>query len=159
MKNNFLKKFIDFILQKLFKINDSPRKIACGIAVGVFSGIFPGTGPAAALFLALIFKANRAAALFAGVLTNTWFSVVAFILAIKIGSLMLKVDWIQVKHDAENVIRGFHWLGLFKISFLKVIFPIFLGYLVIGIVVGVLSYFLTLLLIKIHLNRHKEIVN
>ena len=43
---------IHFIFDKLFKINDSAKKVALGVALGVFTGFFPGTGPAAALFLA-----------------------------------------------------------------------------------------------------------
>jgi uncharacterized protein (DUF2062 family) len=154
-KQNFIKKAYNFLLDKFFKINGSPRKIAAGIGLGVFSGILPGTGPAAALFLAFIFRANRAAALFAGILTNTWLSFLTFILAIKVGSAILKIDWMQVKRDAESVISGFHWVGLFKISFLKVVFPLFIGYLAIGITAGFLSYLATLFIIRRHLNGHK----
>ncbi len=154
-KDNLLKKILGFFLEKLFKINDSPQKIAAGVALGVFSGILPGTGPAAALFLAFIFKANRAAALFAAILTNTWLSLLTFILAIKVGSAILKINWMQVKRDAEGAISGFHWIGLFKVSFLKVIFPLFIGYLAIGIAAGLLSYLVTLFIIRRHLDGHK----
>ena len=74
-----LKKIPGFIFDKLFKINDSAEKIALGVGLEVFSGLMPGTGPTAALFLAFIFRANRAAALLGSMLTNTWLSVVTFI--------------------------------------------------------------------------------
>ncbi|MCG2713658.1 MAG: DUF2062 domain-containing protein [Candidatus Omnitrophica bacterium] len=70
------KKIINFIFAKLFKINDSAGKIALGVGLGVFAGLLPGTGPAAALLLALVFRANRAAALLGSLITNTWLSVV-----------------------------------------------------------------------------------
>lgn len=155
IKNRLLKRIFGFFLNKLFKINGTPEKIAAGIGLGVFSGILPGTGPAAALFLALIFRANRAAALFTGILTNTWLSFLTFILAIKVGSAILKIDWMQVKRDAESVIIGFHWAGLFKISFLKVVFPLFIGYLAIGVTAGFLSYLAALFIIRRHLDGHK----
>ncbi|MDD5109551.1 MAG: DUF2062 domain-containing protein, partial [Candidatus Omnitrophica bacterium] len=56
-------KILNFLFSKLFKINDTAGKIALGVGLGVFSGLMPATGPLAALFLAFIFKANRAAAL------------------------------------------------------------------------------------------------
>jgi len=155
IKNKLFKNIFCFFRDKLFKINGSPQQIAAGIALGVFSGILPGTGPAVALFLALIFKANRAAAVFAGILTNTWLSFLTFILAIKVGSVILKTNWLQVKRDAESVISGFHWIGLFKISFLKVIFPLFIGYFVIGIAAGFLSYLVALFIIRRHLDGNK----
>ncbi|MDI6606430.1 MAG: DUF2062 domain-containing protein, partial [Candidatus Omnitrophota bacterium] len=70
---------------KVFRINDSPRKVALGMGLGVFSGILPGTGPIAAVCLAFIFRANRAAALLGSLITNTWLSFFIFLVAIKTG--------------------------------------------------------------------------
>jgi len=68
---NKFRGFFQLLYLKLIKINDTPQKIAFGFGLGVFSGIFPGTGPLAALFLALILRANRASALLGSLLTNT----------------------------------------------------------------------------------------
>ena len=141
-------KVIHFIFSKLFKINDSAQKIALGVGLGVFAGLFPGTGPAAALFLAFIFRANRASALLGGLLTNTWLSVVTFILAIKVGSVILKMDWQTVQRQAQGLLKNFGWAKFFKLSFLDVLLPVIVGYLVMGLVLGALSYFLTLLIIR-----------
>jgi uncharacterized protein len=152
-----LKKIAHFIFSKLFKINDSPERIALGVAVGVFAGLLPGTGPAAALFLALILKANRAAALFGGLLTNTWLSVVTFVLAIKVGSVILKMNWQSVQEQFQVLFKGFTWGLFFKSSFLEILLPVVLGYLVIGLVLGLFSYFLTLLIIWKVFDRNKII--
>ncbi|PIQ87921.1 MAG: hypothetical protein COV73_01565 [Candidatus Omnitrophica bacterium CG11_big_fil_rev_8_21_14_0_20_43_6] len=143
-----LAKLIHFVFSKLFKINDSPEKIALGVGLGVFAGLIPGTGPAAALFLAFIFRANRAAALFGGLITNTWLSVVTFILAIKVGSVILKMNWQAVQAQVQELLKNSGWAGLFQFSFFKVLLPVILGYLVIGLILGLLSYSLTLLIIR-----------
>lgn len=147
-KESLLAKIIQFIFSKLFKINDSPQKIALGVGLGVFAGLLPATGPVAALFLAFIFRANRAAALFGSLLTNTWLSVVTFILAIKVGSVILKMHWPTVQQQAQGLLKDFGWAKFFKLSFLEVLLPVVVGYLIIGLVLGALSYFLTLLIIR-----------
>ena len=75
---NKIREYLRLILAKLFNINDTPHKIALGLGLGVFAGILPGTGPIAAIFLALAFRANRASALLGSLLTNTWLSLVTF---------------------------------------------------------------------------------
>jgi len=151
------KKVINFIYIKLFKINDSATKIALGVGLGVFAGLIPGTGPAAAVFLALIFKANRAAALLGSLLTNTWLSVVTFVLAIKTGSVILRLNWQQVHQKTQVLISDFSWAKFFKLSFLDVLLPVVAGYMVIGFILGPASYLITLLIIKRSFHGNKEI--
>jgi uncharacterized protein (DUF2062 family) len=142
-----MRKFFISLYEKLFKINDTPQKIALGLGIGVFSGILPGTGPVAALFLALILRVNRASALIGCLLTNTWLSFVTFLLAIKTGSVILGVSWQQLRQDWNALFRQFSWHSLFKVSVLKVIFPVILGYLIIAICLGLISYLITLIII------------
>jgi len=141
-------KVFNTIYERLFKINDTPQKIALGMGLGVFSGIFPGMGPIAALFLALVLKANRASTLLGCLLTNTWLSVVTFIFAIQAGSAILGINWRNVQQDWNHVLEGFSWLNFFKFSVLKLIFPVILGYLLIGIIIGVFTYLITLIVIR-----------
>src|SRR3989338_11447506 len=98
------KRLLKFLYLKLFKINDTPQKIALGLGLGVFAGIFPGTGPAASLFLAFIFRANRASALIGSMLTNTWLSVVTLLLAIKLGALMFGIQWEEIQNNGTSLI-------------------------------------------------------
>jgi len=144
----WFKKIIDFVFAKFFRINDSAEKIALGVGLGVFSGLIPGTGPAAAIFLAFIFRANRAAALLSSILTNTWLSLVTFILAIKLGSVILRADWQEVYQNAHGLIHNFGWVKFFKLSFVKVLMPVIIGYAVIGLFLGIIGYLVTFLIIR-----------
>jgi len=143
-----IKKFFELLYIKLVKINDSPQKIALGLGLGVFSGIFPGTGPLAALFLAFFLRANRASALLGSLLTNTWLSFVTFLLAIKLGSGLFGVDWQKLYADWASFLRGFNWSVLFKLSILKIILPVMVGYLLIAFCLGLLVYLTTFLVLK-----------
>lgn len=147
-KGPLFKKFINVIVNKLFKINDSPQRIALGVGLGVFSGLIPGMGPVASLFLAFIFRANRAAALLGSLLTNTWISLVTFLLAVKAGSLVLGLHWQDVNQRMEWLLHDFSWAKFFNLSFVDVLLPIIIGYLIVGLVLAAASYLLTLAIIK-----------
>lgn len=144
MKNNkSIERFFGFfktIYVKLFKINDTPQRIAWGFSIGVFSGMIPGTGPIAALFLALVFRVNRAAALLGCLLTNTWLSVVTFLLSIKIGSMVLGLEWQQVRADYLQLLKNFHWADLVRLSMLKMLLPVFIGYCIVALFCALIVY-------------------
>jgi uncharacterized protein (DUF2062 family) len=146
MKDKFLS-YINRVFNQLFKIDDSPHKIALGFGLGVFLGIFPGTGILAALFMAFILRLNRASALLGAILSNTWTSIIAFVLAAQIGSFLTKTSWQDIYNSWQLLLSNFHWQNLFKASFLEILLPLLLGYLVIGLVAGILAYFVTLLLL------------
>ncbi len=133
---NFLKHSYD----KLAKINDTPHKIAAGFGIGVCLGILPATGPVAAVIVATIFKINKVAALAGSLLTNTWLSVVTFVLAIKIGSVILNLDWQAIHVQIQSIIKDFHWQNLFKASVFNILKPLLIGYVVVGAAAGLLSY-------------------
>ena len=153
MGNNFF----HTLYQKLIKIDDSPQKIALGLGLGVFLGILPGLGPVAALALAALFKVNRMAALTGSLLTNTWISVVTFVLAVKIGSFLTGSDWQQIYGECQVVIKNFHWKNLSDISFLKILQPILVGYVVVGIVLAFVAYLLTLGILKTRPASHPRV--
>jgi len=144
------------LIRQLFKINATPQSISLGLGLGVFLGIFPGTGPLAALFLAFILRVNRAAILLGSLLTNTWLSIVTFIFSIKIGSWLMRLDWQEVRQDWLLFLKDFHWLALFKLSILKIILPVIVGYIVVAFCLGLFVYLITLgLLTKIR-HGHKQ---
>ena len=146
--NNKFNKFFISLYEKLFKIDDTPQRIALGFGLGVFLGIFPGTGPVAAIFLAVLFRLNRAAALIGSLLMNTWSSVVVLALAFQLGSLAIGAKWKDIAGDWNSFLKTFHWLDLFKFSTLKVALPVILGYILIGLAFGLIAYLVTLILIK-----------
>jgi len=126
-------RFFKFIYLKLFRIHDTPQRIALGLGIGVLLGILPGTGPIAAIFLALVLRLNRAAALLGSLLTNTWLSIVTFSLSIKVGSSIMRVDW-QETYQTQS-------------PALKIILPVITGYLVVAFCLGALVYLATLIIV------------
>jgi len=152
---NKISGFFNSLYIKLFKINDTPQKVALGLGLGVFSGILPGTGPIAALFLAFILRANRASALLGSLLTNTWMSFVTFVLAIKVGSAIMQVEYQKAYRDSVSFIKDFNWPGLFNLSILKIFLPVAVGYLVVSFCLGLLVYLFSLIIITLVKGRYK----
>lgn len=156
-KSNKVAKIIGWLYLKIFKINDTPQRIALGLGIGVFAGIFPGTGPAAALLLAFLFKVNRASALLGSLLTNTWLSLVTFLLAVKAGSVMFGLKCQDIQNNCTSLRDNFSWMNLFKFSALEVILPVFAGYMAVAICLGVLVYLISLaLILKVRGANKKE---
>ena len=147
MSSKFANFFVS-IYEKLFKIDDTPQRIALGFGLGVFLGIFPGTGPVAAIFLAVLFRLNRAAALIGSLLMNTWSSIIVLFLAFQLGSLVMRVRWQNISGDWSSFQKAFRWMDLFKFSTLKVALPVIIGYIIIGLVFGFFAYLITLIVIK-----------
>jgi len=143
-----LASFFQGLYKKLFKIHDTPQRIALGLGLGVALGLVPGTGPLAALFAAVLFKVNRASALLGSLVTNTWLSLVTFLLALRIGSVIFRVNTEVLKSEWGKLSSNFQWSYLFKSSFFKVILPVLSGYLVIAILLGLFVYLTALVIIK-----------
>ena len=141
-------RWLKLIYLKLFRINDTPQKIAVGLGLGVFFGVMPGMGPFAALFFAFIFRVNRAAALLGSILTNTWLSIPAFILAVKAGSLITGVSYKDINAGWSLLLKDFKWGSLFKLSVYNVIGPVMAGYVVVSLSIGVLAYLVALIIIS-----------
>ena len=142
--SGFLKK----LYIKLFKINDTPQRIAAGLGLGVFLGILPGTGPLAALFMAWILRLNRASALLGSLLTNTWLSIVTFLLSVKVGAAIMKVNWEETREAWMLFLKDFHWLDLLKLSALNIILPVVVGYLIVAFCLGLAVYLITWIILK-----------
>jgi len=147
-------RFLKLIYIKLFRINDSPQKIALGFALGVFLGIMPGTGPTSTLLLAILFRLNRASALLGCFFTNTWTTILTFLLAIKAGSYIMRVDWHSIYAASQQLLIQFHWFDLLKLSVLKILFPVIIGYIIISLFFAFLAYLFALIIVtKIKLKR------
>ncbi len=152
MKNhtifNRISRFFKVAYLKLFRINDTPQKIAIGIGLGVFFGVLPGMGPVAALFLAFILKVNRAGALLGSLLTNTWLSVPTFFVSVKIGSVMTGSNYADIYKTWSALIKNFTWDNLFQLSIYKIVIPVILGYVIVALFIGIAAYVTALGIIK-----------
>ena len=137
------------IIVGLFTLNDTPQRIALGLGLGVFTGILPGTGPIAAVFLATLFRVNRAATLIGSLATNTWLSFVTFVIAVKTGAWLWGYRWIDVYNQWSVLLREFHWVNIIKSSFLQLILPLFAGYFVVAFILGIAAYLIALAAFKL----------
>jgi apolipoprotein N-acyltransferase len=69
----------------------------------------------------------------------------------------MRTDWAKVQHDWGMFIADFKWANLFKSSVLGLILPVMLGYLVVGLVLGIAAYLISLaLLIGIKKLKQKD---
>lgn len=141
-------RFFKTLYLKLFRINDTPQKVAIGLGLGVFLGVLPGAGPLMALFLALIFRVNRAAALLGSLLTNTWLSIPVFLLSIKVGAILTGLKYQEIHRQWAVFAKDFRWSGLLDLSMYKVVGPILAGYLAVSLCIGIVCYIVTLILLK-----------
>jgi len=148
-----MNKFLSFLKAKLISINDSPHKIALGFGLGVFAGIFPGTGPVAALFLAVLFRVNRAAALTASLITNTWLSFVVFAVSLQTGAAVLGTDWRMAQETSLAFLKDFHWRALLGGPILTVVKPMIVGYLLVGLALALLSALLVYVILRLRGRR------
>ncbi|MFA5311156.1 MAG: DUF2062 domain-containing protein [Candidatus Omnitrophota bacterium] len=146
-KNKIVSFFTD-LYKKLFKINDTPQKIALGLGLGVALGVLPGTGPLAAFFLSILLKVNRASALLGSLITNTWLSLTTFLLALRLGSAIFNISLEELRSEWRVLFNDFQLSYLLKSSFLKVILPVSVGYLIIGAALGLSVYLIALIIIK-----------
>ena len=148
-KNNwfFLRTFKYFYL-KLFRTNDTPQKIAFGLGIGVFLGILPGVGPLAGFIAATLLRANKAAAVLGALLTNTWTSLLTIVLAIKIGAAIKGLNWHDLYNQWQILLKDFHWKYLFRSTFLEILLPVLIGYLVIAFILGLSVYLISLLILR-----------
>ncbi len=148
-----LAKAIFLIYEKIFKINDSPQKIALGLGVGVFLGVLPGTGPIAAVIFASILRINKASALLGSLLVNTWINIVTFVFAIQIGSVIIGANWQQIYNESLVIFSNFKYSSLLKLPILKLILPILIGYLIIAFFIGFFAYISAYLILSYNKNR------
>jgi len=158
-KSNNIIRLLRLIYIKLFRIHDTPQKIALGVGIGVFLGIIPGTGPIAAVFMAFVLRVNRAAALLGSLLINTWLSIVTFFLSIKVGSSIMGVDWQDVHRNWGQFLKDFKVVTLFKLATLKIILPVIIGYFVVSFCLGLIAYLITLIIISQIKHESKSRIN
>lgn len=158
-KSNNILRFLKLIYIKLFRIHDTPQRIALGVGIGVSLGIMPGTGPIAAIFMAFVLRVNRAAALLGSLATNTWLSILTFFLSIKIGSGIMGVDWQDVHRNWGQFLKDFKVVTLFKLATLKIILPVIIGYFVVSFCLGLIAYLITLTIITRIRHESKSRIN
>lgn len=62
---------------------------------------------------------------------------------------MLKLNWQETYSQYSEFLKSFHWADLFKLSVLKMLFPLLIGYLIISLALGLLAYLAALIILKL----------
>lgn len=142
-------RFLKSVYLKLFRINDSPQRIAAGLGIGVFFGVLPGLGPVAAILSAILVRVNRAAALIGSIITNTWLSIPVFALAVSIGSAVTGTSYANISRDWAELTRNFHLSIFLKASAINIALPVLTGYMIVSIAIGLAAYMTALLILRV----------
>ena len=143
-----LKKYCIDFYQQLIKMDDTPMRIAVSFGVGVFLGILPLTGIVAALGVAFLFKLNKPAVMLGCVLTNSWLSIVTFLISLKIGALILGLNWITIEQQVHDLMQHFSLKLFFDAALFSILKPLFIGYAIVGLICGAVSSVVVLFLLK-----------
>jgi uncharacterized protein (DUF2062 family) len=144
--------------QELMQLKDSEHAIALGMAIGMFFGFTPLVGfkTLAAIGLARLLRANVLAAAIAVTLHDVFLPLFPFLLRLEyqIGYWLMShphefAPGLRLAH--HNVSMWFHWS-----TFLTVGRPLLIGSLCFAIPVGILTYYITLVLLERRKQRQEK---
>lgn len=124
-------------------LDDPPHKIAMGLALGIFIGFVPimGIQMAVVLPFALLFRANKTAAIGGVWVTNPVTVIPIYYLDYKIGELIVTyppLTWGDFKGlFSQMTLHRFLELGE------AILVPLFVGGMFVGVVAAIPTYFIT----------------
>jgi len=132
---------------RIVRANDSPPRVAAGVAVGVFLGIFPtfGLGLVLAYVLAVVFRINKAAAVAGSLIMNPLTTPFFWTLSSILGGSLIGTERALILGELKTG-------NIFK-AIGPAFFAYMLGNIIISAVFAVVSYFITLEIIR----RHKKV--
>ena len=122
------------LIKKLVRVDDSPQKIARGVAIGVFWGILPTFGLAILFSLptAVLLRANKLSAILGTFVANPFTAPFIYAFEYKIGELILR-----------NTPLPFSW-SLFRLEhLLNIGRSLLVGSFLLATGMTLLTYFLT----------------
>ncbi|WP_320169866.1 DUF2062 domain-containing protein [Maridesulfovibrio sp.] len=145
-----LKRLLKLYYLKIMRINASPHYIAMGVGCGVFGGCFPvipglPLQTVIAVACAFITRSSKIAAAIATWISNPFNWLLFYYVQYKIGSFLLPLE---VKFDPASWqvtdFMSIGWQGLAILIF---------GGFILGIPLGIISYFLALHFVRRHRKR------
>jgi len=165
VKNNKLFRYLEY---KVLHIDDSPHKIALGLALGLFIGWMPlvGLHILLAIVFSMLFRANKFAALVSIWVSNIFTFFIIYYPAYLLGRFIVHIfspnsttsrrqvtEALNKLLSPGNMITSFltkdYWRHFWALS--KTIGPeLWIGCMIIGAVLAVCSYFGCIKLIKSH---------
>ncbi len=162
---NVTKRWIKLQYLKIIRIDDTPEKIALGMALGIAAGILPtfGLGIIFAIFLALLFKANKISAVIGTMIMNPWTSVFFWTLSYILGELIIHQNIAPNVASAITEIKYMEGLSILEMlkEFIslagkEILLPYLIGNIILTMVLSVGFYFITLKMVIAYRKVKKE---
>lgn len=128
---------------RFVRLRGLPEEIAKGVALGIFVGMTPTFGfqMAIALFFAYLLKENRLAAILGVWITNPVTAPVIYSIEYEMGRILLSLP--RASLPAEFTWGAYADLGW------DIMYPLWVGGTLAGVILGALSYFVTLRMVPI----------
>jgi len=149
-------RYARYLYWRFIRMRGTPEYIARGLAVGVFAGLFPifGLQTIVGVALATLFRGHKIAAAAGTWVSNPLTYVPIYAINFQIGRWLLNS---QEEFVSESIL-SFQQLVQHGSQFVQ---SLFLGCLVMGIISGILSYFIGLKLIRLWRSdrRQKNVEN
>jgi len=125
-------------LVRFVRLRGLPEEIAKGVALGIFIGMTPTFGfqMAIALFFAYLLKENRLAAILGVWITNPVTAPFIYAIEYEMGRILMSLP--RVHLPVELTVKAYAELGW------DILFPIWVGGVISGLILGTLAYYLTL---------------
>lgn len=149
------------IMRSLLTLDDTPHSIALGTAIGMMVGMTPTVGIQMVIILGLAFimqkfcPFNKLAALITVFISNPLTMVPIYYFNYRVGCLFLSGD--ATKESFQETFSGKNggdwwnpmtWWNPISTLFIEFGWPLFLGAILVAVITGVVTYPLTLWLVK-----------
>lgn len=138
------------IVRRILHADDSPRKIAWGVALGLFVAATPtlGVQMMVAAALAWLLRGNQAAAVAVVWVTNPYTALPVYWFEYRLGHWLVggpRVDISWYKHllSADKHEGWLAYLRFVYYELVQVFWPLWVGSILTGLVWGIVSYHLT----------------
>jgi len=126
-------------LECILQVKDTPHKIAMSFAFGVFWGVSPllGIHTIGAFFTAWLLGLNRFVAVAGVYITNPWTIVPIYSFSLWLGTVIMGMKPFLLEVEWKDIT----FIYLFN-KLIPFIWPFIIGTFIVGVVSGIVSYFL-----------------
>ncbi len=158
------RRVIYFVVHRILRTDDSPSRIARGVAIGVFMAFLPLMGLQMLLVLAasLLLRANKVVGLPIVWISNPFTMGIIYYPGYMLGSAILRYQPVRRANleDKFGEIAALPWAERIReyagVFFEEIMYPTFVGSAIIGLLLAVAAYFLTVWAIKRHRKHRRE---
>ena len=134
---------VKLMVLRFIRLRGLPEEIAKGIALGIFIGMTPTFGfqMLIAIFFAYLLRKNRLAAILGVWVTNPVTAPVIYAIEYEMGRILLGME-------RAHLPLKFSWEAYADLGW-NIMYPLWVGGILTGIILGLLSYFITLRIVPI----------